>query len=45
LIYNVDLRRPRRQAQTAFRAQRTISIGFFSRRREISPESSFSVLG
>lgn len=27
------------------RAGRTISIGFFSRRREINPESSFSVLG
>ena len=27
------------------RAGRTISIGFFSRRRQINPESSFSVLG
>jgi sarcosine oxidase subunit beta len=27
------------------RVQRTISIGFFSRRRKINPESSFSVLG
>jgi sarcosine oxidase subunit beta len=27
------------------RAKRTISIGFFSRRRQINPQSSFSVLG
>ena len=27
------------------RAGRTISLGFFSRRRDINPESSFSVLG
>jgi sarcosine oxidase subunit beta len=27
------------------RTKRTISIGFFSRRREINPDSSFSVLG
>jgi sarcosine oxidase subunit beta len=27
------------------RAKRTISVGFFSRRREVNPESSFSVLG
>ena len=27
------------------RAGRTLSLGFFSRRRRVSPESSFSVLG
>jgi hypothetical protein len=27
------------------RAQRTISLGFFSRRRRVNPESSFSMLG